>query len=301
MSPSTHVFVLQSGEVARLRKRLNDAGFEFRSLQHATFQARGEGVVASMYRSGKLVVQGKGAEAWCQEYLGDQGKKATTKSKASTSPAADLDPSDSIGSDEAGKGDSFGGLVVCAVAIPSDSMEELRASRVADSKSLNDDLIRTLAPWIAERFPHEVRALMPEEYNRAWVESGRNVNRLLTRLHVEAVAGLIERTGFRKVVVDRFAAQEPVSAALRSKYAELSLTEVPRAEAHLAVAAASVLARERFLSDLKKLSEHWALELPLGSGSPVPPALKRFHRLHGADPLHKVAKVHFKNVQSTLY
>ena len=56
MSQRTEVFRFRPARAQQLRRALADAGFEERPLAHAFFQARGEGVIASFYRSGKLVV-----------------------------------------------------------------------------------------------------------------------------------------------------------------------------------------------------------------------------------------------------
>lgn len=299
MSNSTHVFKLSPAAAQKLRAQLNEAGFEFRSLQHAVFQARGEGVVASMYRSGKLVVQGSGAEAWHTRYLGAQETLAPKEAKTKVDQAMP-EVADSFGSDEAGKGDTFGALVVCAVAVPADSAELLLASRVADSKSLNDDLIRTLAPWLKENFPFALRVLPPADYNQRWVDAGSNVNKLLTELHTECLLELHTKCGFKMAVVDRFSPSSPVSSRLRTLVADLQVHEVPRAERHAAVAAASVIARDAFIGNIEELSQQWAMDLPLGSGSPVPPAMRRFVQLHSPGEMRQVSKVHFKNVQTFL-
>jgi ribonuclease HIII len=285
MSSSTQVFQLTAAAATDLRAALNQAGFEFRTLQHALFQARGEGVVASMYRSGKLVVQGQGADAWHTRYLGAQ--ETLQKRTSSTASAHDLPA----------VADSFGALVVGAVAVPAALEGKLLASRVADSKSLSDDLIRTLAPWLKENFPFTLRVLPPPEYNQRWTAAGRNVNKLLTELHFECLHELYNECGFHIAVVDRFSSSSPVTARLGTALPGLKVVEVPRAERHVAVAAASVIARDAFLTNMEELSAQWALDFPLGSGSPVSPAMRRFVELHSPAQMAQVAKVHFKNVQ----
>jgi len=297
----TDVFVLSSQEGNQLSDALHNAGYEFRNLQHAVFQARGEGVVVSLYKSGKLVVQGKGTVAWHTQYL---GAKETAPSKKKTSTPKDSvgfpPAANSIGSDEAGKGDTFGPLVVAAVAIPEDKAELLQSSKVADSKTIDDQRIRILGPWIRENYDFEIRCLMPLEYNQEWQNAGSNVNTLLTQLHFDCLRALHRRSGFLSMVVDRFSPSCPVSKRIQAAAPAVNVVEVPRAEAHLAVAAASVLAREQFLIGMEELSSAWAMDIPRGSGSPVPPAMRKFLELHGANKMRQVAKVHFKNVQNFL-
>ncbi len=300
MSPSasTQVFQLSRQEGQRLAQALRQAQFEFRPLQHAEFQARGEGVVVSLYKSGKLVVQGKDAAAFQVRFL---PSAPAAKAKESSKEKSSLPQfAQSLGSDEAGKGDTFGSLVVAAVALPADKVEILQASKVADSKALEDQTVRALAPWLQGQLDWEVCSLLPDEYNQRWQQAGRNVNKLLCQLHVQCLERLQQRSGFTLAVVDRFAPSCPVQKRFTQSNPQLKVVEIPRAEAHLAVAAASVLARHQFLCDMDQLSSLWALTLPRGSGQPVGPALRRFVQIHGVEKLGAVAKLHFKNVQNFL-
>lgn len=299
MTQRTEVFRLPPARASELRRALADAGFEERSLAHAFFQARGDGVIVSFYRSGKLVVQGKAVDGFAARFLGGaMPAPAKEKKTANVAPAKlqELAP-DRLGSDEAGKGDSFGGLTVAAVAVPEDRLAELAEAGVTDSKAVADQRIRVLAPWIRENFVYAEHVLSPEEYNLAHREAGGNINTLLTRLHIELLARLHEQTQYAAAVVDRFSPREPVRTGLKSKAPGLKVVEMPRAEAVAAVAAASVLARESFLVQMEELADHWACRLPLGSGAPVPPALRHFLKVHGQDKLGQVAKLHFANVK----
>lgn len=302
---NTIVAKLNARQGQALREALNRGDFQFRKLQHAFFQARGNDVVLSYYRSGKLVIQGRGREAFLAHYL--EGVGATPlepKSAAGGSAGEQAIPelADSLGSDEAGKGDSFGGIAVAAVGVPSSLVETLLESKVADSKTLSDERMRVLAPWLREHFPHAERCLSPTEYNDAWQHHGRNVNQLLAELHRQCLAELASagETSWQVAVVDRFSAKAPVATLLQRDFADLKVVEIPRAEQHAAVAAASVLARDAFLSQMDELSQSFALDLPLGSGAPVPKALRTWENLHGTADLGKVAKLHFKNIQRYL-
>jgi len=282
----------QEGQV--LEEKLREEGFEFGPLAYAFFQAKGQQVVVSFYESGKLVVQGKGTGAFLAEFLPDLSGEL---SPSNNPPGVE---GEGIGTDEAGKGDTFGGMVVAGVVIPEGGVPELREAGVADSKAMSDRRVRTLAPWIESNFATRVRILSSSEYNRMHAESGDNVNRLLTRLHAEIVESLVEETGLGRVIVDRFGSDLPVTRCLREKCPGLEILEIPRAEAHACVAAASVLARSGFLDSMAELSREWAVDFPLGSGSPVPPAMNTFLGLHGTEAVGKVAKLHFRNVRKRL-
>lgn len=300
MTQRTEVFRFPPARAQELRRALADAGFEERKLAHAFFQARGEGVIASLYRSGKLVVQGKNVDGFAVRFLGGAmptpGKEKKPASKAVPAKLETLD-ANRMGSDEAGKGDSFGGLTVAAVAVPEDRVAELEKAGVTDSKVVADARIRVLAPWIRDNFECAERVLGPTEYNQAHREAGENVNTLLTRLHLEVLCELHASTAYRAAVVDRFSPREPVRVGMKERAPEVEVVEMPRAESVAAVAAASVLARESFLVQMEELADHWACRIPLGSGAPVPPALRNFLKLHGRDKLKQVVKLHFANVK----
>jgi len=67
----------------------------------------------------------------------------------------------------------------------------------------------------------------------------------------------------------------------------------PRAEADIAVAAASILARAGFLQGLRRLSEQHQIDLPKGATNVIPTG-KRFVQMYGKEALSQVAKLHFK-------
>lgn len=304
MSQQTKVYRFNPRQSRQLADALTRCGYQFKELAHAKFQARGEGVTVSLYNSGKLVVQGREPDMWATRYLGDaqevvKKKKAETtngNNGAGNGMAPNQDQS-SIGSDEAGKGDSFGGLVVSAVALTEADLLTVSKSKVGDSKELTDERVRVLAPWIRENFAHAEVVLTPEQYNRRWRDCGDNVNRLLTLMHAKVQTELYGKTDIRVSIIDRFSSAHPVTHKLKNELPGLSIVEVPKAESYPSVAAASILARESFLRMMDDLSEQWAVRIPLGSGAPVPKALRQFLRIHGSDQLEKVAKVHFKNVQ----
>ncbi|MBL7008597.1 MAG: ribonuclease HIII [Planctomycetes bacterium] len=312
---STHVLKLDQAAGQRLADALNRAGYEFRHVQHARFQARGEGVVATLYDSGKLVLQGRGLQSWAERFLGDErlppaagngngndgngNGKRSRLSDEEEQRLAEL-PEVAVGSDEAGKGDTFGALVVCAMAVPAGGAARLREAGVCDSKRLTDARVRILAAWLRKEYPHAERLAVPDEYNQLHRDHGSNVNRLLTEMHCEVLLRVQAQTGIGAFIVDRFGADSPVTRQLARSAPAVMVHEIPRAEVHPAVAGASILARDRFLEDLERLSEMMAVDLPRGSGAPVPPALRRFLEIHGPEQLGRVAKLHFKNVQAAV-
>lgn len=308
MAQQTVVFQVggEAGEL--LRKRLGEGPFEFREVPHAVFSAKGEGIVATLYRSGKLVLQGNEPELFAARYMPDaespsmaapatrpEGSRSAAVAPSTTSPKAA--PRPGIGSDEAGKGDYFGPLCVAAVRLDEGDLAKLMgAEGIRDSKRTSDEKAQRLGAAIEGLVPTAIQRLDPTDYNREYREAG-NLNELLAALHARVLGELAEPGIY--AIVDRFANESVMVRHTRGL--ELELDQRPRAEDfHPAVAAASLVARASFLEGLAELSDEFAIELRKGAGPPVEAAAHRFVDLHGPDRLAEVAKLHFKTTESIL-
>lgn len=289
MTQRTIVITVPATRRADLRASLAAGPFEFRPVPHALFSAKGEGAVATLYASGKLVVQSAEPEVFVQRWLSlEAPTSAAVESEPSVASAVDEAV---IGSDEVGKGDYFGPLVVVAVRLEPGQSDEIRRSGVRDSKTLTDEQCIRLGGALRSRYAVAVERLDPTDYNRVYIPG--KLNDLLADLHTKAVTRLA--TPDVHVVVDRFANERLL--VQRMKSLGVRLEQRVRAESEPAVAAASVVAREEFLTALKELSEKAAVHLRKGAGSPVDVAARQYVALHGFDALSKVAKLHFKNTQ----
>ena len=78
------------------------------------------------------------------------------------------------------------------------------------------------------------------------------------------------------------------------------LIQKTHAEQNIAVAAASVLARDAFLRGLDGLSQKYAVDFPKGAGTPVNAAIQKFVATHGKAALAEVGKIHFKTFEGVL-
>jgi ribonuclease HIII len=214
-------------------------------------------------------------------------ESGTGKRKARALPGA------WIGTDEAGKGDYFGPLVVAGVCVTEESAARLRAAGVRDSKALSDKRIAALAAEIRDLCPVEVVAIGPQRYNEMYARI-RNLNRLLAWAHARVIENLLERVACERVVSDQFGDERVLQQALMEKGQLVRLQQRPRAEDDVAVAAASILARAEFVRRLQQLSQSSDVDLHKGAGPPVLEAGRRFVQRHGSDALARVAKLHFK-------
>jgi ribonuclease HIII len=201
-----------------------------------------------------------------------------------------------IGTDEAGKGDYFGPLVVAGVYVHDQTAVLLRQAGIRDSKTLSDSRVGVLAGEIRDTCPVCVVAIGPERYNSLYAEM-RNLNRLLAWAHARVIEDLLGQVTSTRVVSDQFADELLLRRALQRKGSEIHLEQRPRAEEDVAVAAASIVARGEFLSRLARLSSTVGVALVKGAGPPVLSAGAQYVRRHGTGALAKVAKLHFRTTQ----
>ncbi|MEO0480927.1 MAG: ribonuclease HIII [Planctomycetota bacterium] len=300
MAQQTVVVKLPRSSFDSIRDAIESAfggAVEWRNVAHAAWSAKVDGVVATVYSSGKAVIQGATADAFVSRFFADGTTQAPKDSGKPSKSDAEL-PTDrpSFGSDEAGKGDYFGPLVVAAVRTRPEDHAWLEEAGVTDSKALSDRRAHELAGLLQSRLDHEVRSLGPTAYNERY-RSTPNVNQILADMHADALDALAKRDpDVELTIVDRFGSEKLVRSALESRGRSFGqLIQVPRAERHPSVAAASVLARSAFLDGLQQCEEDTATDLHKGAGQPVDVAAKRVVKLGGRELLSKVAKMHFKN------
>jgi ribonuclease HIII len=210
-----------------------------------------------------------------------------------------------VGTDESGKGDYFGSLTVAGVYVNPEIREILHTLGVRDGKQLSDSQVRKLAEEMRMRCGDNISwlSLKPTQYNGRYTrfrESGRNLNHLLASLHTEVIQDLLKRVNCRHILVDRFAKEEVLETELQvALNPNIKLVQMPKAESDIAVAAASIIARDIFLQQLEQLSNKYQIQLPKGA-SQVIDAGKQFVKQHGAESLRHVAKLHFRTTTDIL-
>ncbi|MHB8605540.1 MAG: ribonuclease HIII [Thermoplasmatota archaeon] len=294
---TTVVLSFPPGRAEELRSALASHDMKFEDAEHAFFRARRPGVVVTAFRSGKLTLAGEQAEEFAfvvEKTHGALGLGRTAGPSLARGPFVRR-----IGSDESGKGDVFGPLVVGAVRIDDAETEQaLVAWGVRDSKSVTDAEIAELAPRIRKACSGDVVRIGPPRYNEMYAETP-NLNRLLAWAHEKVDGELLAKPDSRsvaEVVVDRFATG--ALEGLRRKLPRgVALVEETKAESkYVAVAAASIIARAEFVAALTAMEAKWGVAFPKGAGAPVDRALDAFVERHGSDALAEVAKTHFANV-----
>ncbi|MEW5701212.1 MAG: ribonuclease HIII [Candidatus Zixiibacteriota bacterium] len=225
-----------------------------------------------------------------------------TATRNGTSDQADSEGTSAIpvaqrraGTDESGKGDYFGPLVIAAVAADFVAAARLSDWGVTDSKKLSDGRAQALARQIVQaKIPHTIVAIGPEKYNELHGRM-KNLNRLLAWGHARAIENLLEITPVELVIADQFGDAALIEKALFAKGRSVRLVQMPQGERDVVVAAASVMARADFLRRLKALSQATGVDLPKGAGPPVDDAAARIIARFGVEKLTGLAKCHFKN------
>jgi ribonuclease HIII len=257
---------------------------------------------ASLYRALAGIVEAR------PQVAVEFAQQALPLQQVSHSRAGLFPPGPWIGSDESGKGDYFGPLVAAAVFVSPDQESQLRVASVRDSKLLTDAMAHDVAAAVRHicegRFAEEV--ISPAEYNALYERfkaSSENLNHLLAWGHVHVLEPLLASCNLPidtvTVIADQFANERYVRERLhqaldRRDLPMPRLVQMPRAEANVAVAAASILARDRFLRWLEEASAHYGIKLPKGGSNPaIIAAARHVVQRYGAGELANVAKLHF--------
>jgi ribonuclease HIII len=291
---------LDNAHAAALKRWLEQHNYSFREVPYARFAAEKDKTNLVFYDSGKLVIQGKGTREFIEFVLEPEILKEVRFGYETVLNPEMLLPR--IGVDESGKGDFFGPLCIAGVYINEKVINAWKDAGIKDSKNISSDKrIRELADVI-QKTAGCVTTVVPignEAYNRLYGKM-RSVNTLLAWGHARVIENLMgQRHRMNpppvRAISDQFAAnKETVAKALMSMGRSIELVQRHRAEEDLAVAAASILARNEFVTRLGRLGKDLEMRLPKGASAQVDAAAKELVTKHGAEILSRVAKTHFR-------
>ncbi|MEP2847449.1 MAG: ribonuclease HIII [Gilvibacter sp.] len=234
--------------------------------------------------------------------------RQSRESKSFTPNESDLIPVDFkpiIGTDESGKGDYFGPLVAAGVYVDQKTKLLLDRNGVRDSKKISDAKILKLAQMIKIvcRGQYAVIEITPGTYNNLYSTfktEGKNLNTLLAWGHAKAIEEVLLKVKCDYAISDKFADERFILSKLQEKGRGINLIQEHKAESYTAVAAASILARARFLERMKKMSGEYKIDFAKGANPRVVDQAKVFVLEHGKEELSKVAKMHFKTTEQVL-
>ncbi len=206
-----------------------------------------------------------------------------------------------IGTDESGKGDYFGPLVVAGVYVDTECRDTLLEMGITDGKMVSNTRVSKLADSMWKDYEQHivVAQKMPDNYNTQYDELEKrceNSSRILADLHIKVIQTLAKRMDVKHALVDEFPYNN-LSRLLTQR--DITIKLETKAERDVAVAAASIIARDKFLKGIETLSNKYGLQLPRGANQVIA-AGKEFVRLNGEDSLRNVAKLHFRTTKSVL-
>jgi ribonuclease HIII len=299
---TSHTAPLTPAQAETLRRVLEERGYDFENKPHALFSARKGKLNVTVYQKGpKVLVQGKDTADFIRFIL-----EPEVLGEARLGYEEILEPdrfAPHFGIDESGKGDFFGPLVIAGVYTDAAIARHLIDAGVMDSKRVTSAArIRKLAEAIRATpgCTSDVVSIGPESYNRMHASFG-NLNRLLAWGHARVIENLAAaRPDCPRTLSDQFARPEVLQRALRQKGLTITLEQRTKGESDTAVAAASILARERFIDWIDKTSAACGVKLPLGASDAVIQAGRELVARHGPEALGKAAKLHFRTTALVL-
>lgn len=266
------------------------------------FAAKLPDTAITMYKSGKLMFQGGGAEREAARW-GTVEKTATPLSTIGAK--GDVLPNNFatmsvLGSDETGTGDYFGPITVAAVYVPTSKIELMNELGVKDSKMLTDDYMRKIAPDLRAACVHSVLVLRNEKYNNLQAK-GYSQGKMKAMMHNKALQNTLSKMAPEKpefILIDQFAERGVYYNYLKNEreLVQENLYFSTKAEQlHVAVATASILARAAFLKEMDRLSDITGLTLMKGASNKVDVQAARIWRNQGEEFLRSITKWHFAN------
>jgi ribonuclease HIII len=291
---------LSDAQAQALKEYLDGHDFEFREVPYARYSAATKDYNVTFYESGKLVVQGKGTQAFIEFVLEPEIlKEARLGYEAVLNPDLLLPR---IGVDESGKGDFFGPMCVAGVYVNETVLRTWQDKGIRDSKSISSDKRIAELAEVIRKTPGCIASVVPignEAYNRLHAKLG-SVNAILAWGHARVIENLMGAKNQMmpppvRAISDQFATTKAtVLRALMPLGRSIELMQRHKAEEDMAVAAASILARHEFVSRLQRMGKEYGLTFPKGASAQVEEVARKFIEQHGADKLPKVAKMHFR-------
>ncbi|HHD6238852.1 TPA: ribonuclease HIII [Staphylococcus aureus] len=297
------VFKLSDKDITTLMSRIS---FDTENLpQGMKARAKHQNTTVNIYQSGKVMFQGNHAEAVSQELLPQHSQLNTNKTKKKNTDNSSLeqtlmyDQFNCIGSDEAGSGDYFGPLTVCAAFVTKEHVPILKTLGVDDSKKLTDTKIVELAEQLVTFIPHSLLTLHNEKYNIQQAKGWTQV-KMKAVLHNEAIKNVLEKIDSSQldyIVIDQFAKREV--------YSHYALSDIPlpkktkfetKGESKsLAIAVASIISRYAFVTYMDQISKNINMTIPKGAGAKVDVIAAKIIKKYGLSRLDSISKKHFKN------
>ncbi len=284
---NTYSEKITSQKAEEIKKYFTNKKVEFDTVQYANWRAKTASYQAIYYTSGKLLIQGKNIDTLIKD-LGFECEETQT-----------LTSENYIGTDESGKGDFFGPLVVAGVQSNDTNKKLFTKLGVKDSKKLDDKKIIELANKIKANSIHSVIVITPQKYNELYSKF-KNLNKLLAWAHARAIENILEKSPCNYALADKFGDESLIKNALMQKGRKIILNQMVRAEADVIVAAASILARAEFVKRMQDMENKFEMQFSKGASNLVVEQAQSFIQKYSFERLNETAKMHFKTVNELL-
>src|SRR5438874_8041156 len=293
---NSYTHALTQEQVAKLRSLLKELGFKFAPKEWTIFFGQKNKLSVAVYEKGpKVLVQGKGVEEFVQFELEPKILGEAKLGYEEVHSPEMFEPH--FGVDESGKGDFFGPLVISGVYVDAGIARKLLDAGVQDSKRIGSDArIRALAESIRKTTGGLIDTVLigPEKYNELYEKFG-NLNTLLAWGHARVIENLLARKpDCPRALSDQFADARVIEQSLLRHGRKIDIKQRTKAESDIAVAAASILAREAFINWLERRGKELGLRLERGASANVKETAKKVVEMSGPGALREVAKVHFR-------
>ncbi len=280
----------------KLRALLGELRFEFAPKPYTIFFAQKNKLSVAVYEKGpKILVQGKGIEEFVQFELEPKILGEAKLGYEEVHTPEMFEPH--FGVDESGKGDFFGPLVVAGAYVDGAIARKFLDAGVQDSKRIGSDArVRVLAKTIRETpgAATDVVLIGPERYN-ALYEKFENLNKLLGWGHARVIENLLEKKpDCPRSLSDQFADTRVIQRSLLQHSRKIDIQQRTKAESDIAVAAASILAREAFINWLERRGKLLGMRLGRGVSVNVKETAAKLVEAKGPGILREIAKVHFR-------
>src|SRR5437588_3943367 len=293
---NSYTHLLTKDQARKLRSLLDDLGFQFAPKPYTLFFAQKNKLSVAVYEKGpKLLLQGRGIEEFVQFELEPKILEEAKLGYEEVHSPEMFEPH--FGIDESGKGDFFGPLVIAGVYVDGAIARKFLDAGIQDSKRIGSDArIHALAKIIRTTpgAAIDIVSIGPERYNDLYEKVG-NLNSLLGWGHARVIENLLaKKPECPRALSDKFADARVIQKALLQHGQKIRLEQRTKAESDLAVAAASILARETFIDWLERREKAIGAKLGRGVSSQVKEAAKKLVEVEGPQALRKFAKVHFR-------
>lgn len=293
---TTYTAPLTPAQVKALRQLINDLGFTFSLKPYTIFFAQKNKLSVAVYEKGpKVLLQGKGIEDFVSFELEPKILGEARLGYEEVHAPEMFEPH--FGIDESGKGDFFGPLVIAGAYTDREIARKFLKNGIQDSKRIGSDAkIHALAKMIRETpgVAFEVILIGPEKYNDLYEKFG-NLNSLLGWGHARVIENLLaKKPDCPRALSDKFADARVIEKSLFQHGKGIELEQRTKAESDLAVAAASILAREAFIDWLERNGKRSGLTLGRGVSEPIKETARKIVEQGGPEALRKLAKVHFR-------